>query len=181
VQPLLQDRVVGMIAVAFALLAGIYLGFLERTRLESRLFPALKAAIGVAVVAAGIWLSMPLLGAREEPDWQDYSPEAFARASLAGRPILIDFYADWCLPCRELDRFTFSDPGVREETERFVLLKADLTQFESRQVREIRDRFDVVGVPTIVFLDSRGEERQDLRLYGFEKAGAFLARLRQVR
>ncbi|MBI1950746.1 MAG: thioredoxin family protein [Acidobacteria bacterium] len=181
VQPLLKDRVVGTIAVAFALLAGIYLGFLERTRLESRLFPVLKGAIGVLVVAAGIWLSMPLLGAREEPEWQSYSHEAFAGAALSGRPILIDFYADWCLPCRELDRFTFSDPAVLQETERFILLKADLTQFESDQVREIRERFDVVGVPTIVFLDSKGEERQDLRVYGFEKAGSFLERLRQVR
>jgi thiol:disulfide interchange protein DsbD len=180
-QPLLKDRVVGMIAVAFALASGAYLGFFERTRIGSRLFPLLKAAIGVMVVAAGIWLSMPLLGAREGPEWQAYSPEAFGRASLTGRPILIDFYADWCLPCRELDRFTFSDKGVIEETGRYVLLKADLTQFESRQVREIRDRFDVVGVPTIVFLDSRGEEREDLRLHGFETAGAFLARLRQVR
>jgi hypothetical protein len=181
VQPLLKDRVVGWIAVGFAILAGLYLGFLERTRLESRLFPAVKALIGLAVVAGGISLSMPLLSAREEPSWEVYSHEAFARASKTGRPILIDFYADWCLPCRELDRFTFSDPAVLEETRRFVLLKADLTQFESRQVGEIRDRFDVLGVPTLVFLDGQGVEHKDLRLYGFEEAGAFVARLRQVR
>ena len=124
---------------------------------------------------------MPLLGAREEPEWQPYAHEAFARASMSGRPILIDFYADWCLPCKELDRFTFADARVLDEAQRFVLLKADLTQFESRQVREIRDRFDVIGVPTVVFLDSRGNERQGLRVYGFEGAGAFLARMRQVR
>ena len=181
VQPLLKDRIVGWIAVGFALLAGLYLGFLERTRLESRLFPAVKALIGVAVVAGGVLLSMPLLSAREEPPWEIYSHEAFARASMTGRPILIDFYADWCLPCRELDRFTFSDPAVLEEARRFVLLKADLTQFESRQVGQIRERFDVLGVPTLVFLDGRGEEHRDLRLYGFEEPGAFVARLRQVR
>jgi len=61
------------------------------------------------------------------------------------------------------------------------MLKADLTQFESRQVREMRERFDVVGVPTLVFLDARGEEHRDLRVYGFEEAAAFAARLRQVR
>ena len=124
---------------------------------------------------------MPLLSARAEPDWVPYSHEAFARASTSGRPILIDFYADWCLPCKELDRFTFSDPRVLEESRRFDLLKADLTQFESSQVREVRDRFDVIGVPTLVFLDAQGNERKDLRVYGFENPEAFLARLRQVR
>jgi len=181
VQPLLKDRIVGWIAVGFALVAGVYLGFLERTRLPSRLFPAVKALIGTAVLAGGIFLSMPLLSAREAPPWEVYSHEAFARASMTGRPILIDFYADWCLPCRELDRFTFSDPAVLEEARRFVMLKADLTQFESHQVGEIRDRFNVLGVPTLVFLDGRGEEHRNLRLYGFEEAGAFVARLRQVR
>ena len=181
VQPLLKDRIVGWIAVGFALVAGVYLGFLERTRLPSRLFPAVKALIGTAVLAGGIFLSMPLLSAREAPPWEVYSHEAFARASMTGRPILIDFYADWCLPCRELDRFTFSDPAVLEEARRFVMLKADLTQFESHQVGEIRDRFNVLGVPTLVFLDGRGEEHRNLRLYGFEESGAFVARLRQVR
>ncbi|OLE65796.1 MAG: hypothetical protein AUG03_02875 [Acidobacteria bacterium 13_1_20CM_2_68_14] len=180
-QPFLKDRVMGILVVVFALVSGVYVGFLEKTRLASRLFPALKAIIGTALVVGGIWLSMPLLSARAEPDWVPYSHEAFARASTSGRPILIDFYADWCLPCKELDRFTFSDPRVLEESRRFDLLKADLTQFESSQVREVRDRFDVIGVPTLVFLDAQGNERKDLRVYGFENPEAFLGRLRQVR
>ena len=135
----------------------------------------------MAVLAGGIWLSVPLLGARTGPEWEPYSHEAFARATMSGRPILIDFYADWCLPCKELDRFSFSDPGVLEETRRYALLKADLTQFESPQVREIRDRFDVIGVPTLVFIDGQGSERRDLRVYGFEDGKTLLARLRQVR
>jgi thiol:disulfide interchange protein DsbD len=180
-QPFLKDRVMGILVVAFAVISGIYVGFLEKTRLASRLFPVLKAAIGSALIVAGIWLSMPLLAAREGPEWEPYSDEALASASGSGRPILLDFYADWCLPCRELDRFTFSDPRVLEETRRFALLKADLTQFESAEVRRIRDRFEVIGVPTLVFIDSQGNEHKDLRVYGFENAEAILARLRQVR
>jgi hypothetical protein len=180
-QPFLKDRVMGVLGLVFAIVAGVYIGFLEKTRLASRLFPALKALVGVALVAGGSWLSVPLLGARAEPEWAAYSQEAFARASTSGRPILIDFSAAWCVACKELDRFTFSDPRVLEETRRFVLLKADLTQYESPQVRQIRDRFDVIGLPTLVFVDGQGNERADLRLYGFEDAPAFLARLRQVR
>ncbi len=180
-QPFLKDRVMGVLGLVFAIVAGVYIGFLEKTRLASRLFPALKALVGVALVAGGSWLSVPLLGARAEPEWAAYSQEAFVRASTSGRPILIDFSAAWCVACKELDRFTFSDPRVLEETRRFVLLKADLTQYESPQVRQIRDRFDVIGLPTLVFIDGQGNERADLRLYGFEDAQAFLARLRQVR
>ncbi|HKB08323.1 MAG TPA: DUF255 domain-containing protein [Candidatus Polarisedimenticolia bacterium] len=180
-QPFLKDRVLGILIVVFALIAGVYVGFVERTRLASRLFPVLKGAIGVALIAAGIWVSMPLLSAREGPEWEHYTHEAFARASTSGRPILLDFYADWCLPCRELDRFTFSDAAVLEETRRFSLLKADLTQLESEQVRQIRDRFEVIGVPTLVFIDAQGNEHKDLRVYGFEDAQTLLARLRQVR
>jgi uncharacterized protein len=180
-QPFLKDRVMGILVVAFALVSGVYVGFLEKTHLASRLFPILKGAIGAALIAAGLWLSMPLLSAREGPEWEPYSDEAFARAAGGGRPILVDFYADWCLPCRELDRFTFSDPEVLEETRRFVLLKADLTQFESPGVRKVRDRFEVIGVPTLVFVDGQGQDHKDLRVYGFEDAKSMLARLRWIK
>ena len=180
-QPLLSDRHLGMLALAFAAAAGVYLAFLERTRMRAGWFPLLKAGIGLAVVACGAWLALPLVSARAEAAWAPYGGEAVAAARERGRPVLIDFYADWCLPCRELDRFTFNDPRVLLELERFALLKADLTSFEAPSVRALRDRYDVVGVPTIVLIDGSGRDQSALRLYGFEEPEAFLARLRQVR
>jgi uncharacterized protein len=180
-QPFLSDRHLGWIVLAFACVSGVYLAILDGTRLAGRWSLPVKAGIGLLVVLAGAWFSLPLIQARPELQWMPYSHEAFARAGVDGRPIIIDFFADWCLPCKELDRYTFTDPGVVEEAQRFLLLKADLTQFESEAVGQMRERFDVIGVPTIVFLDGRGEEHKDLRLYGFEEAELFLARMRQVR
>ncbi len=180
-QPFLPDRALGLLGLAFAVVAGVYLGLLERTRFTSLWFRPLKLAVGLLVVAGGAWLALPLVSARAEPGWTPYTPEAIARARADGRPVVIDFFADWCLPCKELDRNTFSDARVLEETERFVLLKADLTSFESQPVRDLRERFEVIGVPTIVFIDGRGTELRDLRLYGFEGPDAFLQRLRKVR
>jgi thiol:disulfide interchange protein DsbD len=180
-QPFLADRVLGWAGLALALGAGLYLGLFDRTLAGARRFLPVRLTTGVAVVLAGAWLTLPLVQAKPALAWEAYDHGALARAGVEGRPLIIDFSADWCLPCRELERFTFTDPRVIDEAARFRLLKADLTQFESAPVRQIRDRFDVIGVPTIVFLDSRGEERRDLRLFGFEPPAAFLERMRQVR
>ena len=82
---------------------------------------------------------------------------------------MIDVYADWCLPCKELDEFTFTDPAVRSAAEGLVRLKLDLTRIEAgSQAERARERFGILGVPTILFLDSSGRERAELRLEGFE-------------
>jgi thiol:disulfide interchange protein DsbD len=180
VQPFLSDRVLGWTALLFALAAGVYLAVFERTRLAARWFVPLRVAVGAAIVLFGAWLSLPLVQARPEVEWAPYNQDSLDRALASARPVIIDFSADWCLPCRELERYTFTDPAVIEEAGRFALLKADLTEFESETVRQMRERFEVIGVPTIVFIDSRGEEHPDLRLYGFEPAEQFLVRMRQV-
>jgi len=179
-QPFLTDRQIGMAALVFAIGSGLYLGWLERSRMASPWFPAVRVAVAVAFVAAGAWLSLPLLAEHPEARWRDYSAAGLEAARDAGRPMVIDFFAEWCLPCKELDRNTFRDREVIESLERFELFKADLTSFESDPVRELRDEFGVIGVPTIVFIDSRGTELTELRLYGFEPPPDFLERLRHV-
>jgi len=179
-QPFLSDRQVGWLVLGFAVAAAAYLGALERTRLKARWFPLIKLGIGTAVLGLGVWFAMPLVSAREAADWRPYSESALQEARAAGRPVVIDFFAAWCFPCKELDRFTFSDPRVLEALKSFSLLKADLTAFESESERALRDRYEVIGVPTIVFIDAEGSEHRDLRLHGFEPADAFLSRLGRV-
>lgn len=179
-QPFLTDRQIGLTALIFALGSGIYLGWLEKSRMASRWFPAVRVAVAVGIVTFGAWLSLPLLAEHAEAKWQDYSVAGLQAARDQGRPIIIDFFADWCLPCKELDRNTFSDGEVIRDLGRFELFKADLTSFESEPVRQVRDEFDVIGVPTIIFIDSGGTEITDLRLYGFEPPGDFLERVRRV-
>jgi uncharacterized protein YyaL (SSP411 family)/cytochrome c biogenesis protein CcdA len=179
-QPFLTDRQVGWIALAFAGASALYLAILERSRITSGWFLGTRLFIGALVAFAGLWLAMPLVSARPELEWGPYTAEGLEAARAEGRPVIIDFFADWCLPCKELDRYTFSDPHVIEAAERFTRLKADLTSFSSEPVAELRDRFAVVGVPTIVFIDGQGTERVDLRLYGFEEPEEFLERLAKV-
>src|SRR5262249_53673943 len=90
-QPFLKDRVMGVLGLVFAVVSAVYIAVLEKTRLASRLFPVLKMTIGGLLLAGGVWLTMPLLVARETGDWKPYSPEALEGATGNARPVLIDF------------------------------------------------------------------------------------------
>jgi thioredoxin:protein disulfide reductase len=125
---------------------------------------------GAAAVLVGIAI---FFVPRELRGWQPYVPQAIG----AGRPAIVDFSADWCLPCLELERKTFADPRVAAALARRLLLKADMTRIASPEAIALSEKFGILGVPTIIFLDASGKERQDLRLVGFENADRFLERL----
>jgi len=136
--------------------------------------PAVRFSAAVLFIAAAA-LFFPRTSTATGPAWEPYP--ATAAAAISGRPSVIEFGAAWCVPCRELDEKTFSDPRVRDALSQRRLYKADLTKTGSPEVSELSDRFAILGVPTIVFLDAAGKERTDLRLVGFEGPDAFLARL----
>jgi len=112
-------------------------------------------------------------------EWTRYDMAALDTARASGKPTIIDFTADWCIPCKELDSRTFSNPAVAAEVQRFTRIKADVTQ-NNENNQALLQRYGVVGPPTVVFLDGRGRELRDLRLVGFEKPDEFLARLKKI-
>lgn len=138
--------------------------------LLSRLGLRWPVKAGAAAVLVGIAV---FFVPHELKGWQPYAPEAIG----GGRPVIIDFSADWCLPCLELEKKTFSDPRVANALSRRALLKADMTKMGSPEAVALAEKFGILGVPTIIFLDGAGKERSDLRLVGFENAERFLERL----
>ena len=94
----------------------------------------------------------------------------------AGRPVMLDFYADWCVSCKEMERFTFSEPEVQARMRGALLLKADVTA-NSAQHRELLKRFQLFGPPGTIFFDPQGRELTQVRVVGFQDAKAFLATL----
>ena len=95
-----------------------------------------------------------------------------AAASAAGRPVMLDFYADWCVSCKEMERYTFPDSGVRAALGNTLLLQADVTANDAED-KALLQRFGILGPPTIVFFDAAGRERPQYRVVGFKKAGEF--------
>jgi thiol:disulfide interchange protein DsbD len=101
-------------------------------------------------------------------------------AAARGKPVLLDFYADWCVACKELERYTFSDPAVIAEMERFVLLQADVTANDAEDQALMQDRFGIPGPPAILFFDADGQELRGFRVVGFKPADEFAEHLRRA-
>ena len=158
------------------LTGGLYLGFLDRSGAVSRTFTRLKWSVGTAAILAGL-MGFAILN-KPTITWQPYSEENLLAAQAQEKLVLLDFYADWCIPCLELDHITFADERVIRATEDFVRIKVDLTRYDSPESEALRERFDVVGVPTLVFLDRNGEEIHELRIVGFIGPDPFLEYVR---
>ncbi len=196
--PLIPNTLLYHFSLALTmLLGGIYMAWIEPTTSTGKVFPVIRNLIGIiffviAVVFGTLGIQsyfednvqqiQALSGetSAEQIQWFSYSGEKLDEAVSAGKPVMIDFYADWCIPCKELDKFTFSDPDVVDISRQFIMLKVDLTKSNDPRVKELKDIYQIKGVPTLVFIDSQGNELTKLRVVGFMEKEDFLPILENV-
>lgn len=102
--------------------------------------------------------------------------ELDARLKDANRPVMLDFYADWCVSCKEMEKYTFSDARVAAKMRQMILLQVDVTA-NTDEDKALLKRFSLFGPPGIIFFDRQGRERQGLRVVGYQPADDFLKAL----
>ena len=106
--------------------------------------------------------------------WKPYSKEAIEKSVAQHKPIVIDFFAEWCPICHELDRTIFSLPEIQAKLAQVTTLRMDATDQDDPQVQAILQEYGIEGFPTIIFLDSHGQEIKDSRIIGFLTPREFL-------
>jgi thiol:disulfide interchange protein DsbD len=184
------------------MVTAVYLRALDPLPVNAHGFERFSKAIGVIalVTGAGFLLGalaggrdvlQPLSGLRvgqtapsgaAQVAFQRVESEAELERALqaaAGKPVMLDFYADWCVSCKEMERFTFPEPKVQAPLRQMVALKADVTANTAEHAALLR-RFRLFGPPGIIFFDREGREIRGLRVIGFQSADKFTAVLEQA-
>ncbi len=105
--------------------------------------------------------------------------QQIAQANAAGKPVMLDLYADWCVACKEFEAFTFSDKSVQDKMADFVLLQIDMTANNDADI-EVLTEYDILGLPTILFFNTSGGELTTQRVTGYMNATTFLAHLKSI-
>lgn len=161
----------------FGVIAALILLFYDKKGNNITSFKIFKIIFSVIVIIISIWSIIPQ--EKVSPDWKEFSYEKYQSSINANERMIIDFYADWCIPCKELDALTFSDLSVVEESKRFTAYKVDMTQTLSDETEELRNKFNIIGMPTVLIIDSEGNEIH--RLTGFVNAEEFLKLLKEIK
>ena len=138
-----------------------------------------KQVFGVLLLAVALWIVWPVLrpsgGSIDFVRVQSIA-ELDEKLRAPGKPVMLDFYADWCVSCKEMEALTFSDARVKPRMERMLLLQADVTA-NTPEHKALLKRFHLFGPPGIVFFDAQGRELQGLRVIGYQNAERFLRTL----
>jgi len=191
------------------IICAIYMGALERLQPEATGWRKLWKGVGVVMLIYGSLLAvgatsggrdalqplhnftvaarsggavstaaLPALPFKRIKDLVQLQDEIM-QASAAGKPVMLDFYADWCITCKEMEKFTFADPAVQQALSVAVLLQADVTADDATD-RALQKALGVFGPPTMIFYGADGQERTQYRLIGAMGAQKFLAHVRSA-
>lgn len=207
IRQIIPEWVFVVILGIFLIIVGIFSGGLDRLVTESTVIARVKKSFGIlclmfgtyflvgALISNGLILA-PLtvtqitpakdkvgkIAASEswEIEWILSEDEGLKLAGNSGKPIIIDFWADWCSVCKKMDKKTFSDAHVIEESKRFVNIKVDCTDVDDMKVKELWSKYGIVGLPTTIFIDQNGIILKEKTINGFIGPAEFLNIMKNI-
>jgi thiol:disulfide interchange protein DsbD len=196
ISPVLPTAVVMLAWGALFIGSAMFLRAIDPLPVSAPGWWRLWKALGITALVIGVALLVGALSGSRDPlrplaglaggrapvaapvSWQRVASlqELQEKLKAPGKPVMLDFYADWCVSCKEMEAFTFSDPMVRAQLDGMLLLQADVTA-NSEADRALLKRFSLFGPPGIVFFDAQGREIRGLRVIGYQNAERFLKTL----
>jgi len=179
-QTLIPRETFDIVFPLYIVLGGIYLILIDRKALTSVVYTRIKYGIAIGAIIFGTLSFKAAISPATEGNlqWQALSSKAQIEHSIASaqKPTMIDFTADWCAACKELDKYTYTDPNVIELSKKFNNIRVDLT----KENKEISQRYRILGLPVVAFFDSKGREIENLRVTGFLKPEEFSKLMEQA-
>jgi thiol:disulfide interchange protein DsbD len=178
--PVLPETAYYLILGGLLVVCGVIMGFILKVKSTSVFFNIFRRSIGVVMPLVGLWLIFApghIFGIAPSIPWMPYDDDLLVEARSKNMPVVIDFSAEWCIPCEELDHETFNQPEVVAAAKKVMPLRADLTKSGSEEVVDLRKKYTIRGVPTIVFIGADGKERSDLRVVEFIEKEELLVKL----
>lgn len=160
-------RAPGLLAIVYGIL--LLIGVAAGSSDPLQPLGTLRASAGAG--SGAVETKAPILAFETIKSLDDLNKRV-AAATAAGKPVMLDFYADWCTSCKEMERYTFSDKSVQAALSNAILLHADVTANDAVD-QELMHHFNILGPPTIAFYGPDGEERQNFRVVGYMKAPDF--------
>lgn len=177
-EPLIPKNIFHYLFPLYIIFSGLYLLLIDKKGKSSNIYSKIKNIVAIIAIVMGAWMLKPT-GEIEEVKWNNLNSLESIEKSIKSenKPVMIDFYADWCAQCKELDKYTYTNPEVVELSNRFNNIKVDLTSGNS----DITDKFEIKGLPVVVFLNAKGEEIKELRVTGFLKPEEFKNKLNSIK
>ncbi len=164
VRPLINSTILEhAVLLCLSVTAGIHLGWLDKSGRNISFFKYVKKTLSVLIVVCGIFYMYTAFDLAEEVEWTAYSETALENAAENSKPAIMDVYADWCGPCRLMDSEVFTDPEILELSNKFVMVRIDITRKIEGQ-EEIQKKYSIEGAPTVIFFDKNGKELPELRI-----------------
>jgi len=175
---LLPEAAPWVLPVALTL-GGLWLGFVDLSAGKKGKFRVFATVAGGLALFAGVFVGGRMYTAAQRTlRFKPYDAAAVSASIAAGRPVMMDFSADWCLPCHEMELNTLSDERVVAAAKAFDRYKVNLTKYDSPEAAAVRRQYRITGVPIIVFLGKDGAEVADARVDGFMPPERFLEQMR---
>ncbi len=175
--PLFAKNIFMIVYPVFFLAGGVYLALIDKKGSNSIGFTRFKTLIALLAVFYGAWIMKPNEG-REEVKWKNLTSVEQISSSVSSdkKPVMIDFYADWCAQCKELDEYTYTDKEIIDLSSKLNTIKIDLT----KENEAISNKYNIKGLPVVLFMNSKGEEVSELRVTGFLKPSEFKTKINKL-